>query len=79
LRTEVGTIEPKTRPVFPKTCLKFGGAHPPDPGRAELAVLSRVKSSVGRYDRVSTEEESSMSKNSTKIRAAVVREKGRTF
>jgi hypothetical protein len=42
-------------------------------------VLGRVKSSVGRYYRVSTEEESSMSKNTTQIKAAVVREKGGPF
>src|ERR1700737_3810190 len=38
-----------------------------------------MKNSVGRFDRVSTEEESSMSKNTTQIRAAVVREKGGPF
>src|SRR5437879_13834063 len=38
-----------------------------------------MKNSVGRYYRVSTEEESSMSKNTTQIRAAVVREKGGPF
>ena len=42
-------------------------------------MLGRVKNNVGRYDRVSTEEESSMSKNTTQIRAAVVREKGGPF
>src|SRR3981081_1383746 len=38
-----------------------------------------MKSSVGRYCRDPTEEESSMSKNTTQIRAAVVREKGGPF
>src|ERR1700740_1608889 len=38
-----------------------------------------MKSSVGRYYRVPTEEESSMSKNTRQIRAAVVREKGGPF
>src|SRR5256885_8586392 len=38
-----------------------------------------MKNSVGRYYRVSTVEERSMSKNSTQIKAAVVREKGGPF
>jgi aryl-alcohol dehydrogenase len=38
-----------------------------------------MKTSVGRYKRVSTEEEGSMSKNTTQIKAAVVREKGGPF
>jgi hypothetical protein len=38
-------------------------------------VLGRVKNSVARYYRVPTEEESSMSKNTTQIKAAVVRER----
>jgi aryl-alcohol dehydrogenase len=38
-----------------------------------------MKNSVGHYNRVSTEEESSMSKNTTQIKAAVVREKGGPF
>jgi hypothetical protein len=38
-----------------------------------------MKNSVGHYYRVSTEEESSMSKNTTQIKAAVVREKGGPF
>src|SRR6202163_3222900 len=38
-----------------------------------------MKNSVGRYDRVSTQEKSSMSKNTRQIRAAVVREKGGPF
>jgi hypothetical protein len=38
-----------------------------------------MKKSVGHYYRVSTEEESSMCKNTTQIKAAVVREKGGPF
>src|SRR5260370_21266880 len=38
-----------------------------------------MQNSVGRYYRVSTEEERSMSKNTTQIKAAVVREKGGPF
>jgi len=38
-----------------------------------------MKISAGRYYRVSTGEESSMSKNTTQIKAAVVREKGGPF
>ena len=42
-------------------------------------MLVRVKVGVGLYDRVVTEEKSSMSNNTRQIRAAVVREKGGPF
>jgi hypothetical protein len=42
-------------------------------------LLGGVKSSVGRYYRVSTEKEGSISKNKTQIKAAVVREKSGPF
>src|SRR5260370_41816687 len=59
--------------------IRLAAARPPDIGRGEsLPVVGRGKSTVGRYKRVSTEEERSMSKNTTQIKAAVVGERGGT-